>query len=210
MLAVTEAALMMEPPSVETARENLIYIRKTLEAAGQFTAVPGKCLMVAGLAALAGVAVNIFVTGAPWNPGADQEHALAAWAAVLVISLAIVSFGIYRKSRQMKTRIQAPLLRKLVWGLSPALFVGGLLTHFALQSHNLEYLPTIWLGCYGTAVVNGGLVSVAPVRYLGLSLLLAAAGSAFFPAGMGLTWMAAGFGWLHLVFGAYIAWRHNG
>ncbi len=201
---------MMEPPSVETARENLIYIRKTLEAAGQFTAVPGKCLMVAGLAALAGVAVNMFVTGAPWNPGAAQQRALAVWGLVLVASLAVVSFGIYRKSLQMRTRIRAPLMRKLLWSLSPALFVGALLTHFALRSHSLEWLPTIWLACYGTAVVNGGLVSVAPVRYLGLSLLAAAAGSALFSAGLGLTWMAAGFGWLHLVFGAYIAWRHNG
>jgi hypothetical protein len=45
---------------------------------------------------------------------------------------------------------------------------------------------------------------------MGLSLLLAAAASAVSPPGMGLTWLAIGFGWVHLVFGAYIAWRHNG
>jgi len=201
---------MMERPSAETARENLIYIRKTLEAAGQFTAVPGKCLMLAGCAALAGVGANLFVTGAPWNSGLNPERALTVWAVVLAFSLVVVSYGIFRKSRQTGTRIQAPLMRKLLWSLAPALFVGALLTHFALRAHCLEILPAIWLGCYGTAVVNGGLVSVAPVRYLGLCLLAAAAGSAVFPQGMGLTWMAAGFGWLHLVFGAYIAWRHNG
>jgi hypothetical protein len=201
---------MMEPPSVETARENLIYIRKTLEAAGQFTAVPGKCLMIAGCAALAGVTVNFFVTGTPWNSNPDPVRALGVWAAVLAFSLAVVSVGIFRKSRQTGTRIQAPLIRKLLWSLSPALFVGALLTHFALRAHCLEFLPAIWLGCYGAAVVSGGLVSVAPVRYFGLCLLAAAAGAAVFPDGMGLTWMAAGFGWLHLVFGAYIAWRHNG
>lgn len=201
---------MMEPPSVQTARENLIYIRKTLEAAGQFTAVPGKCLMIAGCAALAGVGVNLFVTGAPWSRAASPKGALAVWGIVLAVSLGVVSLGIYRKSRQTGTRIQAPLMRKLLWSLSPALFVGALLTHFALRAHCLELLPAIWLGCYGTAVVNGGLVSVAPVRYLGLCLLAVAAGSALLPEGMGLTWMAIGFGWLHLVFGAYIAWRHNG
>lgn len=201
---------MIEPQSAETARENLTYIRKTLEAAGQFTAVPGKGLMVAGFAALAGVGVNLLYTGAPWAPAVSQQHALAVWGLVLLVSVAVVSYGINRKSRLMRTRIQAPLMRKLLWSLAPALFVGALLTHFALRSRNLDFLPTIWLGCYGTAVVNGGLVSVAPVRYLGLSLLVAAAGSALSPAGMGLAWMAVGFGWLHLVFGAYIAWRHNG
>ena len=201
---------MIEPPSADTARENLIYIRKTLEAAGQFTAVPGKCLMIAGCAALAGVAANVFLTGAPWNVGVAQERALAVWGLVLLFSVAVVSYGIYRKSEQMRTRIQAPLIRKLLWSLTPALFVGAVLTQYAVRTHNLDFLPTIWLGCYGTAIVNGSQVSVAPVRYLGLSLLIAAAGSALSPAGMGLAWMAAGFGWLHLVFGAYIAWRHNG
>jgi hypothetical protein len=204
------AIFMMEPQKVETARENLIYIRKTLEAAGQFTAVPGKCLMIAGGMALAGVAVNLFVTGAPWNPASSAERALAVWGVVLAVSLGVVSLGIYRKSQQTGTRIKAPLMRKLLWSLSPALFVGALLTSFAVRAHHLEMLPAIWLGCYGTAVVNGGLVSVAPVRYLGLCLLAVAAGSALFPEDMGLAWMAIGFGWLHLVFGAYIAWRHNG
>lgn len=201
---------MIEPPSLETARENLTYIRRTLEAAGQFTAVPGKCLMVAGTLALAGVFANAYVTGTPWSRWPAPALSLDVWGVVLGISVAIVSFGIYRKAQQLGTPLRAPLVRKLLWGLCPALFVGGMLTSFAIRSHSLQSLPVIWLGCYGAAVANSGQVSVAPVRYLGIGLLLAAAGAAVSPPGMGLTWLAVGFGWLHLVFGAYIAWRHNG
>jgi hypothetical protein len=201
---------MVEPPNAQTARENLIYIRKTLEAAGQLTAVPGKCLMAAGLIALAGAAFNALVTGAPWSTGTDPTFALATWGVVLSISLAIASFGIYRKSLQLCTPIQRPLLRKLLWSLCPALFVGALLTGLAMRSNNLDWLPVIWLGCYGAAVTNGGQVSVAPVRYMGLCFLLAAGGAAISRQGTGLAWLAVGFGWLHLVFGAYIARRHNG
>ncbi|HYK87413.1 MAG TPA: hypothetical protein VE398_01490 [Acidobacteriota bacterium] len=201
---------MIEPPSVHSAREDLIYIRRTLEAAGQFTAVPGKCLIAAGLMALAGVAFNAAYTGAPWIAGPRQVQALETWGIVLGISLAIVSYGIYRKTRQTRTTIQAPLVRKLLWSLCPALFVGAILTDLAVRTYNLDWLPTIWLGCYGAAVTNGGQVSVAPVRYMGVSFLVVAAGAALSPHGMGLTWLAIGFGWLHLVFGAYIAWRHNG
>lgn len=201
---------MIEPPNTETAREHLLYIRRTLEAAGHFTAVPGWALMVAGLAALAGVGVNLHFTGAPWAAGTGQDRALTVWGIVLGVSVAIVSLGIYHKAQQMRTRIQAPLMRKLLWSLCPALFVGAILTQLAVRSHSLDWLPVIWLGCYGAAVVNGGQVSVPPVRYMGLCLLATAAAAAWFPAGMGLTWLAVGFGWLHLVFGAYIAWRHNG
>lgn len=201
---------MVEQPSVHTARENLLYIRRTLEAAGQLTAVPGKCLMATGLIALAGAAFNRLVTGAPWSSGPDPRFALATWGIVLGLSLTIVLFGIYRKSLRICTPIQAPLLRKLLWSLCPALFVGALLTGLAVRSDNLDWLPVIWLGCYGAAVTNGGQVSVAPIRYMGLCFLLAAGGAAISPKETGLAWLALGFGWLHFVYGAYIARRHNG
>ncbi len=201
---------MIDPSSVDSARENLLYIRKTLEAAGQFTAVPGKCLMGAGAAALGGVGWNLYVTGPPWGPSTLVDRALAVWGVVLVFSVVLVSSGIYSKSQRLRTRIQAPLMRKLLWSLCPALFVGAIFTQLAVRTHNLDWLPAIWLGCYGAAIVNGGQVSVAPVRFMGLGFLFVAACAAVSPPGMGLTWLAIGFGWLHLVFGAYIAWRHHG
>lgn len=201
---------MVDPPSVQTVRENLLYIRKTLEAAGQITAVPGRCLIAVGFIAIAGAVFNAFATGAPWSPGAHPRLALATWGIVLGVSLAVVSIGIYRKSQEMCTPIQPPLLRKLLWSLCPALFVGGLLTSIAVRSQNMTWLPVIWLGCYGAAITNGGQVSVAPIRFMGLSFLLAAGGAALSPPEAGLAWLVLGFGWLHLVYGAYIARRHNG
>jgi hypothetical protein len=201
---------MVDRTSMQSAQENLDYIRKTLQTAGQFTDVPGRCLMASGMIAIAGAAANDYITGAPWNYGPHPQASLIVWGIVLCLSLAIVSFGIYRKSRQMCTPIQLPLLRKLLWSLCPALFVGGLFTFLAIQSNMLDWLPVIWLGCYGAAVTNGGQVSVAPVRYMGLSFLLVAVGAAVSPKGAGLVWLAFGFGLLHLVFGAYIARRHNG
>jgi hypothetical protein len=53
-------------------------------------------------------------------------------------------------------------------------------------------------------------VSVPPIRYMGLSFLLMAAGAAISPKEAGLAWLALGFGLLHVVYGAYIARRHNG
>jgi hypothetical protein len=206
----TEPELGVVGDQAETAREALLYIRRTLEAAGQFTAVPGKSLMAAGSVALAGVAANAGLTGAPWEPGSGQAAALDVWGVVLALSVALVSFGIYRKAQLLGTPLRAPLVRKLAWSLAPSLLVGGLLTSLAVRTQGLAWLPTIWLGCYGAAVCNGGQVSVAPVRYLGVALLAAAAAAAASPAAMGLTWLAIGFGWLHVVFGAYVAWRYHG
>lgn len=202
-----------DPPtaqSAESAREDLLYIRRTLEAAGQLTAVPGKCLIAAGLMAIGGALFNALVTGAPWMHGPHARAALDTWAVVLCLSVAVVSYGIYRKSHLLSVPIKLPLLRKLMWSLCPSLLVGGLLTNLAVRTDSLGWLPVIWLGCYGAAVTNGGQVSVAPVRYMGVCFLLAAGGAALSPPGAGLAWLAFGFGWLHLVYGAYIAWRYNG
>jgi hypothetical protein len=201
---------MMEPPNVQTARENLLYIRRTLEAAGQLTAIPGKCLMAAGVLALAASAFNKFITGVPWSSGPYHEAALAAWGVVLIVSIGIISYGMYRKSLKLCTPITPALLRKLLWSLCPALFVGALFTAMAAQTDKLDWLPVVWLGCYGAAVTSGAQLSVAPVRYMGLCFLLCASGAAISPRETGLAWLALGFGWLHLVYGAYIARRHNG
>ncbi len=200
---------MIEQPGIQKAQENLLYIRQTLEAASQLTAVPGKALVATGILAMACAAVNGFVTGAPWSTPADPRLSLTTWGIVLCLSLTIVLLGIYRKSRQMSTPIHPPLVRKILWSLCPSLFVGALFTGLAVQTGNLNWLPVIWLGCYGAAVTNGGQVSVPPIRYMGVCFLLAAAFSALSSPDMGLTWIALGFGWLHIVFGAYIAWRHN-
>jgi hypothetical protein len=201
---------MMEPPNANTARENLLYIRKTLEAAGQLTAIPGKCLMTVGFLALVASGFNAFVTGVPWSHGSHREAALAAWGITLIVSVMIVSFGIYRKSVQASAPIKPALLRKLLWSLCPALFVGALFTVLAAQYEMLDWLPVIWLGCYGAAVTSGGQHSVAPVRYMGLCFLGTASGAAISPRSTGLAFLALGFGWLHLIYGAYIARRHNG
>jgi hypothetical protein len=200
---------MEEDPSLQTAHENLLYIRKTLEAAGQWTAVSGKALIATGIIALAGAAVNGWITGAPWTV-TDPRAAFAVWGVVLVLSLMVVLFGMYRKSLQLCTPIQPPLLRKLLWSLCPSLFVGAILTGLTVQSGNLYWLPVVWLGCYGAAVTNGGQVSIAPVRYMGLCFLMAAAGAALSAKEAGLAWLALGFGWLHIVYGAYIARRYHG
>ncbi|NLV30459.1 MAG: hypothetical protein GXY47_04815 [Acidobacteria bacterium] len=202
--------MMKQPLDAEAAHEQLLYIRRTLDAAGRLSAVSGRSLAAAGVFALAGVAANAWITGAPWNAGGRTGTALGVWGAVLVLSVGVVLVGMYRKSREMREPIHPPLLRRILWSVCPAIFVGALLTAVALGARSLEWLPVIWLGCYGAAVTSGGLVSVPPIRTMGVCFMLAAAGAAFSPPEALLGWLATGFGWLHLVFGVHIARRYNG
>ncbi len=192
------------------AHEELEYIRRTLDAAGSFSSIPGRGLVVIGLLALAAVVVNQRVTGAPWDEGAQPVASLAVWAVLLAFSILIGLWTMARKARRTGQPLWSPVLRKALWGYCAAMLLGGILSAAVIRTGRFDLLPEIWLGCYGSAMIAGGVMSVAPVRWMGISFLTLAAGSAWLPPAYGLPLLAAGFGGLHILFGAYIAWRHDG
>ncbi len=192
------------------AHEDLRYIRRTLDAAGRFTAVSGSGLALTGVLALGAVGLNLRVTGAPWEATASRETALGVWAGALFAAILIGVAGTLHKARRTGQVLWSPLLRKVLWGFCPPLLLGGILTLNLIGTERLDLLPAVWLGCYGAAVTAGGVMSVAPVRWMGVSFLALGAVAALGPPAEGLRLLALGFGFLHLIFGAFIAWRHDG
>ena len=79
-----------------------------------------------------------------------------------------------------------------------------------LISGALAVLPGLWLLLYGTGVVTGGAFSVRTVPVMGLAFMGMGAVALIAPPSWGDALLAAGFGGLHLIFGAFIAWRHGG
>lgn len=202
------------PRSAHAAQEDLRYIRQTLAAAGHISTVPGKGLVLIGILALVTVGVNFQLTGAPWTlqPGDTKSisDGLLLWLVLLAVSLAVGAISMRAKAKRTHQAFWSPVLRKASWGYGAAMLLGGVLTGSLLEAGWLDLLPEVWLGCYGVALVAAGGYSVSPVRWMGLCFLLTATGAAVTPASFGLAWLALGFGWVHIAFGAYIAWRHDG
>jgi hypothetical protein len=191
-------------------QDSLLYIRRTLEAAGRLSTVSGSGIFLVGMLALAAVVVNVRVTGTPWAPGAEPYRALAVWAALLVASGAIAAFSMARKSSRTGVAFWSPVLRKALWPFSAPMALGAVLSAAVLRGQTPELLPVIWLGCYGAALTAAGVMSVSPVRWMGISFLGLAITAVLLPPAAGLALLAAGFGLLHIIFGAYIHWRHDG
>jgi hypothetical protein len=184
--------------------------------------VPGRGFVVIGLLALVTLWINEqFLAGAPWSRTvlremgeegytADKSHFLLTtllWAGLLAASLATGSYAMWRKARRTGQAFWSPVLRKALWGYAAAMLFGGLLTVSSLDTPAL--LPEVWLGCYGVALVGAGAVSISPIRWMGICFLLLAAVAALTSVSGSLL-LAAGFGGLHILFGGYIAWRHDG
>lgn len=210
------------PRSSHAAHDDLRYIRQTLAAAGHISTVPGKGLIAIGVAALGAVYLDGVLSGpgGRWvdpDPGAIQFIQEAShrapqlvWLVLLVLAVAIGVATMRDKARRTSQTVWSPVLRKALWGYGAAMGLGAILSAAALISGRNDMVPEIWLGCYGVALVSAGGYSVSPVRWMGFCFLATALGAAVTSPSLGLTWLALGFGWVHIAFGAYIAWRYDG
>ena len=100
--------------------------------------------------------------------------------------------------------------RRFVYSFAPPLFVGALLTILHLRSGEIGPIPGQWLLLYGTGVVTGGAFSIRIVPLMGLCFMVLGAVALFCPWNWGNAFLAAGFGGLHIIFGAVIARKYGG
>jgi hypothetical protein len=184
------------------ALEDLRFIRRTMESAAAFTAVPG----------VGGVLIGLTAVGAALVAARQSTPAawLATWVVEGVLAFAIAGAAMIRKARRAETPLLSRPGRKFALSLSPPLAAGALLTVVLYRAGNLSVLPGLWLLLYGAGVVTGGAFSVRVVPVMGLCFMATGAAALFCPAGWGNILMGVGFGVLHMVFGAIIAWRYGG
>ena len=189
-------------PLRDQALDNLRFIRQTMERAGSFTAVPGWGQVAVGITALAAALVAARQT--------SVELWVATWLGEAVVALAIGGSTMVRKAYAVNDPILSGPGRRFGLSVLPPMVVGGLLTIALYRAGLWRALPGTWLLLYGAGFVTGGAFSVRIVPVMGLCFMFAGSVALFTPAAWGTWCMAAGFGGLHIVFGAIIARRYGG
>ena len=192
-----------QPPALhDRAMDNLRYIRETMERATHFTGISGRGEMTIGVTALIASVV------------AAQQPTFNLWVAVWVvegfISTLIAGWSMDRKARAVQMPLFAGPGRKAVFSLSPPIIAGGLLTIVLVRAGMNSAIPGMWLLLYGTGVITGGMFSVRAVPAMGLCFMALGAIALFSPPAYANWFMAAGFGGLHIVFGAIIVRKYGG
>jgi hypothetical protein len=184
------------------AMDNLRYIRETMERAGAFTAVSG----------WGEVAIGVTALPAAWLASRQQTPGgwVGIWMAEAALSVVLATWFTAAKARASATPLRPEPTRKLVLSFSPPVLVGAVLTALFLERGLTPLLPGVWLMLYGAGVVTAGTFSVRALPVMGAAFMGLGALALFAPASWGDGFMAAGFGGLHLAFGALIARRHGG
>lgn len=193
-----------EPRTLPTANplDELNFIRRTMEGATSFTAVPGWGTVLVGVTALAAAAIALKATSdSAWT---------AIWLGESVLAALISFAAMVQKSGGVAKLAASVPARKCALSLAPPLAAGALLTAMFVRHGMAAELPGMWLLLYGVAVITGGAFSVGVVPIMGIAFSLFGAAAIIAPAAWGNGIMALGFGGLHILFGFIIARRHGG
>lgn len=192
-----------EPPALQSrAMDNLRYIRRTMEEAGAFTAVPGWGTVAVGVTALGAAAIAARQAApASW---------LAVWCAEAALAIAISAASMARKAARGRVPMFGGPARRFWLSFVTPLFAGALLTAALFATGETRLLAPTWLLLYGAAVVTGGVSSVRIVPVMGVCFVGAGTLALLLPQVPRDLLLAAGFGVLHVVFGLVIARRHGG
>jgi hypothetical protein len=203
-MASVEPIRKQPVPIHSHALADLRYIRETMERAGAFTAVSGWGGVAMGATALAAAGIASHMT--------SVETWLASWLVEAVLALAIGVFAMWRKAQAAGIPLWSAPARKFVFSFAPPLIAGAVLTLALYREGAVLAIPGVWLMLYGTGVITGGAFSVPIVPVMGACFL--AEGAVVLAASPSLAWagfwLGAGFGGLHMVFGALIARRYGG
>ncbi len=189
-------------PGREFAMENLRFIRETMERSASFTAVPG----------WGGVGMGITAVGAAVLAAHQPSSSmwLMVWVTEAFVAFTLGVLAVLQKARTAHVPLFSGAARKFALSLLPPVAVGAVVTLALARVHIYQPLPGIWLALYGAGVVTGGTFSVRVVPVMGLCFMALGAVGLFLPQAYGNAVLVAGFGGLHILFGALIAWRYGG
>jgi hypothetical protein len=185
----------------DRARDNIRFIRETMERATSFTAVPGWGGVAMGITALGAAVIASRQTSFGW---------LLTWVVEAGLAVAIAVWTTYSKARRAGTALFSGPGRRFVYSFAPPLFVGVLITLLLVRIGSIGAVAGVWLLLYGTAVLAGGSFSIRIIPLMGLCFMVLGTVALFCPDAWGNVFLAGGFGGLHMLFGGIIARKYGG
>jgi len=204
--------------------EALQDIRRMMERSSRFISLSGWSGISAGICALGGAwaaynRLNEYapVTGeinynnpAPLNTRGETLLTDLIWIAVITFLAALLSAFIftYLRSRRNGVPIWDRTVQRLTWNTLLPMTAGGLLILRAIQWHYFVFVAPGCLIFYGLALVNASKYTLGEVRWLGYGQIILGIIN-LWVTGASLYFWAAGFGVLHILYGAMMWWKYE-
>ncbi|TDH23347.1 hypothetical protein EXU57_17910 [Segetibacter sp. 3557_3] len=202
-------------------------IKKMMERSSRFISLSGLSGVSAGICALIGAwFANETLNADYYSPANGRMYdeagvsrfadgsallfnRLFLIAAATFIAAFVLAFVFtYIRSKRAGLAIWGSTARRLMFNVSIPMLAGGIFIIHLVQSGAVGMIAPACLIFYGLALVNASKYSLEEIRYLGYGELLLGVISCWFVE-YGLHFWAAGFGVLHIIYGALMWWRYE-
>ncbi len=198
---------------------DIAEIRSMMERSTKFLSLSGWAGILAGIYALAGAYIAVFVLN--FNPdaivypgegpgettaGLPRVTLLALF--VLLLALGTALFFSYRNAQKRGEQVWNATSRRLLTHMAVPLVTGGVLILILLSKGLGGLIAPLSLLFYGLALYNAGKFTYPEVRVLGVIQIVLGLASAWFVPYAMLLW-AVGFGLAHIAYGIYMQNRYG-
>ena len=180
----------------------LQYLRETVNTAGSFSTLPGSAGIAMG-------SIGLTAAGVVSLP-AFASFWLAVWLAAAGLAVPVGCALMTRKAQQQGVTLHRGAARRFVLCLCPAFAAAAVLTWALAQANAADLIPGTWLLLYGAGIAAASVLSIPLIGAMGLAFMLLGAFTLFAPLELANLLLGAGFGGLHVAFGALLARRDRG
>jgi hypothetical protein len=204
--------------NADKAARELKVIRQLMERPVRYSTMSGLSGILAGLAALGGLAADWAISSA-WQdtPRMAMKINVLVWAGVLAVAFAgAVICTRLRERRQnmpfwsgVKKRILLTILPPFVAGVGLTLII-AYRWHTGWGPNEWGLIPAIWMLFYGLALWQVGLLSPVEVRLMGAAFLACGLAAALWFQPYPYWSLGVTFGGFHIVYGLAVWVRHGG
>lgn len=210
--------------SKDESLETLQDIKRMMERSSRFISLSGWSGISAGVCALVGAwfahnQIEKYQSGINSNPAGNNDifnfpsmgllQQLLLTAILTFLGALISSFIFtYLRSKKTKVPLWGLTARRLLLNTIIPMLVGGFFILRMMQLGNYELIASACLLFYGLALVNACKYTFNEIRYLGYAELVLGLIS-LWQNGNGLYFWAAGFGVLHIIYGAMMWWKYE-
>jgi hypothetical protein len=200
--------------------ETLKDIKQIMERSSRFISLSGLSGIAAGVCALAGA----WVAGGMIYSGGDRINITDSFRtdifdtlSIQLMGLAAATFAVafiaafyltWRKAKKHNLPVWDHTSRRLFWNMVIPMAAGGLFILGMLYYNEWRFVAPACLLFYGLALVNASKYTLSDIRYLGYCEIVLGLISMFF-IGYGLYFWAAGFGILHIIYGAIMWFKYE-
>lgn len=200
--------------------EEIKDIRRIMERSSRFISLSGLSGVAAGVCALAGAWIGGNMLDKYYGSYNSQGFFSGDDFARLKIKLVGLAIGVFaaafissfyltwRRAKKQGLPLWDHTSKRLAWNMTIPILAGAGFVLVMLKYDEWRFVAPACLIFYGLALVNASKYTLTDIRYLGYCEIILGLANMFF-IGYGLYFWAAGFGVLHIIYGAAMWWKYE-